>query len=462
MAATRPWHGVRLKIFEVGRDPDAPAHRVAVPAGWSEEAARGFVGLCCGDHPAGWTARRLPEEAACWIGRVIRRAAALGSTRDPVEWAETLHCLLILRQGCPDRSIWCDEEGEARFVLNAAAFADPETGLDRLCLEAAVDAAVAVLTTLSPRGLSAADRPCLRIADIDGALARLGLDYDSREGRDAAGALLALCRTTIAGAPVRLVVDAAGPAEALLGAETAGFAPAYSPLTADGKLTEASRARLAAQGLSAERALARTLDGETPLHVADAAAHAAMHDALAPLLDACPPRPVPQPRLVAVNPPTQRRTLPARSKGFTQKVSIGGHRLYLRTSEYADGTLGELSITLQGRDGTLSRGMADALSTAISTGLQHGVPLDRFVEAFAHTRFGASGTVEGDPSIAWASSPLDYAVRALAEAYLGRHLPDPAPTGEDEPAWLPLGLDDGAPPASGGNRQRALRLVSPA
>ena len=159
-----------------------------------------------------------------------------------------------------------------------------------------------------------------------------------------------------------------------------------------------------------------------------------------------------------------RRALPARSKGFTQKVTVGGQRVFLRTAEYAEGSLGEVSIMLSGRDQATARGMADAFSTVLSLGLQHGIPLNVFVDAFAHGRFGASGLVEGDPAILSASSPLDYAVRALAEIYLARHIEDPpAETGDDAPL-LPLGLTGEATsaPVAGGLRQRALRLVCPA
>ncbi len=157
----------------------------------------------------------------------------------------------------------------------------------------------------------------------------------------------------------------------------------------------------------------------------------------------------------------RRRELPARHGGFTQKASVGGHRLFLRTGEYEDGSLGEVAI-IPVRDGAAQRGLMEAFGQAVSLGLQHGVPLDAYVEAFAYSRIGPHGTVEGDSSVGTASSLLDYAFRTLAHAYGGRILPDApeqdaAPEAAPVEALLPLDL----PRASnGGVRQHhGLRLV---
>ena len=143
--------------------------------------------------------------------------------------------------------------------------------------------------------------------------------------------------------------------------------------------------------------------------------------------------------------------MPARRAGYTQKVSVGGHRLYLRTGEYADGSLGEISLTLQ-RESAAFRGLMEQFCSAVSLGLQHGVPFDEFVEAFTLTRFGVAGAVEGDPAVAQASSLLDYVFRHLAANYLGRRdLPAPEPEEMHEPPLLPLGLPQGG--------RRHLRVV---
>jgi len=209
-----------------------------------------------------------------------------------------------------------------------------------------------------------------------------------------------------------------GPAEALLGAETGGFAPVFSPLDTEGRLSRASRAWLAARGLTAETALAAALAGEPVLPVAAPAAHAAMHDALAPWLHAMPARPeIVGPRPIATPP---REDLPARRAGYTQKAAVGGHKLYLRTGEYADGRLGEIFIALH-KEGAAFRGLMDNFAIAVSMGLQHGVTLEEFVGAFTFTRFGPAGAVEGDPAVTQATSLLDYVFRNLAANYLGRH-----------------------------------------
>ena len=125
--------------------------------------------------------------------------------------------------------------------------------------------------------------------------------------------------------------------------------------------------------------------------------------------------------------------------------SVGGHKLFLRTGEYADGRLGEIDIAL-GKEAPGFRALMDQFAHAVSIGLQHGVKLDEYVEAFAHTRFGPAGAVEGDPSVARASSLLDYVFRHLAATYLNREIPAasedgfvPAPPPREEPL-LPLDL----------------------
>ena len=103
----------------------------------------------------------------------------------------------------------------------------------------------------------------------------------------------------------------------------------------------------------------------------------------------------------------------------------------LRTGEYDDGTLGEVFIALH-KEGAAFRGLMDNFAVAVSLGLQHGVPLEAFVEAFTFTRFGPAGAVEGDPAVAHATSLLDYAFRHLAANYLGRRdIPEAEPEEAD-------------------------------
>ncbi|MBW8308367.1 MAG: vitamin B12-dependent ribonucleotide reductase [Candidatus Paracaedibacteraceae bacterium] len=117
---------------------------------------------------------------------------------------------------------------------------------------------------------------------------------------------------------------------------------------------------------------------------------------------------------------SQRRKLPARRDGYTQKASVGGHKIYLRTGNYEDGTLGEIFIDMH-KEGAAFRSLMHSFAMSISIGLQYGVPLEEYVEAFTFTRFEPSGLVEGNDAIKMATSLLDYIFRELAVRYLGRY-----------------------------------------
>ncbi len=114
-----------------------------------------------------------------------------------------------------------------------------------------------------------------------------------------------------------------------------------------------------------------------------------------------------------------RRKLPDRRKGYIQKASVGGHKVYLHTGEYEDGELGEIFIDMH-KEGAAFRSLMNNFAIAISIGLQHGVPLDEFVDAFILTRFDPAGPVSGNDSIRSATSILDYVFRELGVSYLGR------------------------------------------
>jgi ribonucleoside-diphosphate reductase alpha chain len=115
-----------------------------------------------------------------------------------------------------------------------------------------------------------------------------------------------------------------------------------------------------------------------------------------------------------------RRKLPGRRKGYTQKAIVGNHKVYLRTGEYEDGTLGEIFIDMH-KEGAAFRSLMNNFAIAISIGLQYGVPLEEFVEAFTFTRFEPNGMVEGNDAIKMATSVIDYIFRELAISYLGRN-----------------------------------------
>jgi len=128
-----------------------------------------------------------------------------------------------------------------------------------------------------------------------------------------------------------------------------------------------------------------------------------------------------------------RIKLPKNRRGFTQEARVGGHKIYLRTGEYQDGTLGEIFIDLH-KEGAAFRSIMNCFAMAVSVGLQYGVPLEAFVDQYTFTRFEPQGVVEGHENIRLATSIVDYIFRALGVSYLHRydlaHVPpvDPSPT----------------------------------
>ena len=116
----------------------------------------------------------------------------------------------------------------------------------------------------------------------------------------------------------------------------------------------------------------------------------------------------------------ERERLPDRRKGYTQKASVGGHKVYLRTGEYEDGRIGEIFIDMH-KEGAAFRSLMNNFAIGISLGLQYGVPLEEYVDAFTFTRFEPAGIVRGNDTIRNATSILDYVFRELAVSYLGRN-----------------------------------------
>lgn len=491
------WRGVRTRRVLAARDPDAAPRQVTLPASWDDAAACGLAELAPGEGPA-----VLASLADGWIDAAAEAAVAAGLE---LKLADRLHRMLLLRQGAPGVEIWQGRTaGVPGFTLNLVGFLDAECGFDAAGFAEAVETAVVTLSLLAPR----AERLAVGMADLAGLLAALGLDYRTEAARDVARALAAILRgraeaasaalarrlgvtslvltqpgpvppartevpglaeaarlaSAVVGTPrhaALTAITAPGPVEALLGVETGGIAPAFSPLAENGGLSRTARAWLAARGVSAEEALADLLAGREALPVADDAAHAAMHDAVAPYVAAMPARPVVA--RPAARAGTQRRDLPARRVGYTQKAAVGGHKLYVRTGEYVDGALGELVIALH-KEGAAFKGLMESFALAVSLGLQHGVPLAEYVEAFTFTRFGPAGAVEGDPAVTQATSLLDYVFRHLAANYLGRlDIPEAEPTvaakeeGDVSPL-LPLELPVAEDAARA--RRRGFRVIS--
>ncbi|HVU54252.1 MAG TPA: vitamin B12-dependent ribonucleotide reductase [Puia sp.] len=142
----------------------------------------------------------------------------------------------------------------------------------------------------------------------------------------------------------------------------------------------------------------------------------------------------------------ERRTLPAKRRGFTQKAKINGQTLFLRTGEYSDGTVGEIFIDMA-KEGATMRSLSNCFAIAVSIGLQYGVPLEEFVEKFVFTRFEPSGMVD-HPNIKSTTSIVDFIFRSLAYEYLGRtdlvHVldrPEVANTGTDDWDEIPSSLE---------------------
>ncbi len=450
-------------------DPDSPHRAVTLPIEWDEAAAAALVEIAPGDRPV-----TLASAADAWVRPIDERARRAGIEL-PI--AERLHTMLLARRGAPMAEIWrADEPATPAFVLNLASFADPEHGFDAAGFAVAVETAVVALTLACPT----AERLAVAPTDLAGLLAALGLDYDSDAARRMAAAVAAALRRHADAASAAMgerfgvregdhrhvattAIVAPGSVDALLGAETGGIAPAFSPLTDTGGLTRAARALLAVRGIMPETALAMTLAGQSPFRAASAASHAAMHDAVAAQFHTMPRRP----ELPAAEPVENRRNLPARRSGYTQKAAVGGHKLFLRTGEYETGQLGEIFIGLH-KEGAAFRGLMDNFSVAISLGLQHGVPLEAFVEAFTFTRFGPAGIVEGDPAVERATSMLDYVFRNLAVNYLGQTDLPAADIDDEADDTVGDGARDRAPllpldlPREDGPRQRrrSLRLVA--
>ena len=479
-----------MRQVAASADPDHAARLVTLPATWDDRAAEALAALSPGDGPVS-----LAGAANAWLSLIGQRARQSGQDTTIVH---ALHGLLRRRQAAPNPAVWAGEAAPPGFTLYAAGFHDATDGFDVAGFAEAASLAARACLLLAPD----AARLEIGLAGLDDLLACLGLDYDSRAARAVGACLAALLRAQVeqalegdqpdllavpaewpappascavpglaeaafaARASLRRVPGAIpatgvfppGPTEALLGVETGGIAPAFSPVR-ERFLTRAAHHRLAAAAISPEAALATVLTGGVLLPVADLAAHAAMRESVGRYLDFLPPLPAVLPGPEAEAPSRhagpKHEKLPSRRSGLTQKASVGGHRVFLQTGEYADGRLGEFVLHLP-RESAFVRGLAECFAQALSLGLQHGVKLEDFVEAFSLTRFGPAGLVEGDSTAERATSVVDYAMRALSANYLGRVLPEPEADEEmraqerEVAPMLPLDLP----------RRRGLRLVA--
>lgn len=544
----REWRPIPLRTTELVNDHEDPnsvySAKLVLPAMWDDTMAYALLELL--RFPEDLNAEDGIIDARHEINQWITFLSSSLKEEKPFRFSEQrshshinyetlLLKLLLAHKVSPTLAIWKGyREEKSGFVLNLARFIEEDGQIDHLGFIETFIALTQLLSSytqhnqlhtnelplfsaepaernLFPDISSPLDSPSyILLTNLDAALARMGMDYNSEEARQAAAFLTAaaryLCRPWIAEhktslerfsferthplfylhhslltkpipflskekmIKIEVGFSSPGPVDALLGVEACGLAPIFSPLHADGNLSESSLARLAHKGYSLENALAALLMGEQILSSADRTAHLAMYNALSSYADYMPTRPAPS--LVPDLPAGAlkrgyRRTLPARQNGFTQKATIAGHRLFLRTSEYEDGSLGEITLSPM-RENSMVKGLLECFAQAVSLGLQYGVPLEKFVETFAYTHFGYGGTVEGDPKSAFATSLLDYTFRTLSDAYLGQHLPDaPAPTQTkaNKDLLLPLDLPESPKGVVSEKRKKTrasstLRLVS--
>jgi hypothetical protein len=434
-----------------------------------------MAGLAPGNAPAA-----LPRVAEVWIQGLVQRGKREGlltSADEATALAAGLRALLLSRRGAPGMEIWHGTTGEGRFVLNLPAFLDAGGDFDAHGYRAACALAIQALDIW---GNGVTETLSLGFADMAGLLAGFDLAYDSDAARDVAAAIAALTRGAAeaesgrlaqrfgarhapslirAPAPLETVVpglakaaqaalDAAAdvpglrhrafvvlaPADAvelLLGAESAGVAPASATTkpvrAADGSI----------QHVPTRAAELAGPDANWLLAYAERQARHAMEAAVMPFLDGLPAE------LAAVSEGFSLReafALPKREpRARSWRVTIAGSRVGLRVLEDELGNLREVSFSLP-RESAVRRSLIEALAQAVSLGLSQGVPLSSFVNSYAYTP-GNGGMVEGDPSIRRATSLLDWAFRRLALDYLDRDdLTDPVEEAmpEPRPTILPL------------------------
>lgn len=164
-------------------------------------------------------------------------------------------------------------------------------------------------------------------------------------------------------------------------------------------------------------------------------------------------------------PAPYRRRLPSKRRGFTQEARVAGNKIYMRTGEYEDGTLGEVFIDMH-KEGAAFRSMINCFAISISKGLQYGVPLDEYVDTFTFTRFEPQGMITGHPNIKFATSVIDYVFRVLGLEYLGRTdlvqvPPDAESEDEDGPSNPIVAATSGVSPLPTFGESDETPLASP-
>ncbi|HWF77792.1 MAG TPA: ribonucleotide reductase [Caulobacteraceae bacterium] len=339
------------------------------------------------------------------------------------------------------------EPGDLRAALLGHGSLEGAPGVSHVALSAkgftAHEIGAAEAALVEVRSLSAAFAPAVIgagfVIDVLGAapeaIAEAGFDTLAHAGFSAADVAAAeayaLGPETLAEAELPPALAAAlAPASeiptaarlAMLRAvETVTCAPATAvielPFEAGPEAAQAALADAAAAGVRAVRIVRSAAPAGFALGLVQPRAARAAPAAPAPE----PPSETPRERFVErfVEVERSRRKLPDRRKGYIQKASVGGHKVYLHTGEYEDGELGEIFLDMH-KEGAAFRSLMNNFAVAISIGLQYGVPLEEFVDAFVFTRFEPAGEVAGNEAIRSATSILDYVFRELGVSYLGR------------------------------------------
>ena len=331
------------------------------------------------------------------------RAHLLG--RRTLEGGPALDHAALTAKGFTDHEIATIEAALAEGLPLAAAFTPAVVGVGFVCdvLGAPAEAATAAgFDTLAFAGFTAAEVAAAHAyaCGADSLDAAVDLPPEALEvfRRGAATGLDARTAMTLA-------------LEPFLGAPAVLAVPlAFDAPLAKALAVQAAVARSGARALRLDRAFAGY---DFALDIPEPAAERPAR----PTIEAEPRTERVVERIVEVD--RLRRKLPDRRKGYIQKASVGGHKVYLHTGEYDDGELGEIFIDMH-KEGAAFRSVMNNFAVAISIGLQYGVPLDEFVDAFVFTRFEPAGPVTGNDSIRSTTSILDYVFRELGVSYLDR------------------------------------------
>ena len=384
-------HGLRnLQRLDLRSDPAAGLRLGGLTSGASP-----WSGL------RGWSETQDGETVAVVAQPALRGAQALG-----LELSQFRRCLTGSRRLDAAAPI-------SRAALTAAGFTELELGR----VEAVLPGARALADAFRPDVLGPGF-----VHDVLGAAETESVDVLALAGFDAeeveAAERRILGSADLSGLPAAAHEVFAAPDAAMRSgrlALAAALAPfACTPVVADLQLGAGegpqAAANLASQAFAAGAGAVRLRRPETETQV--------LH--LPPLQ---PPRPPPVERVVEkvveVERTRTRRRLPHRRKGYIQKASVGGHKVYLHTGEYDDGELGEIFVDMH-KEGAAFRSLMNNFAIAISIGLQYGVPLEEFVDAFVFTRFEPAGAVTGNDTVRSATSILDYIFRELGVSYLDR------------------------------------------